>query len=180
MNYKTHVIGGFSAGVFANEYLLPHTNALYHLSPILMGSIFVAGSVMGSKVPDIDHRGSHTGRNHQVASFAVNTMFGHRGITHSPIFVMGMMALLMFLSKMFLSGIFQALGNYFAIGFGIGIASHLLLDALTVGGIPLLYPFSKKKFHMLPLRTGGFLEKVFAVLLVLATASEIATKYVSH
>ena len=38
-------------------------------------------------------------------------------------------------------------------GFFIGIFSHLFLDSLTVSGIPLLYPFSKKKYKLLRLKT---------------------------
>ena len=37
-----------------------------------------------------------------------------------------------------------------AYAFGAGYLSHLLADALTVSGVPLLWPFSDRKIHLLP------------------------------
>lgn len=45
---------------------------------------------------------------------------------------------------------------YYIMFFGIfiGYLSHLFLDSLTTTGVPFLYPFSVKKFHILNLKTG--------------------------
>jgi inner membrane protein len=51
---------------------------------------------------------------------------------------------------------FKDAGNFFLInlyGFMIGYFSHLLMDMLTVGGIPLLWPLTEKKFRIAHLRT---------------------------
>lgn len=58
--------------------------------------------------------------------------------------------------------------QYLWMGIGLGMASHLLMDALTVSGIPLLWPFSKKKFRLLSLKTGQH-EGIAQVLFILPT-----------
>lgn len=40
------------------------------------------------------------------------------------------------------------------IGIFVGVISHLLLDFITKAGIPLLYPITKKKMHIIGLTTG--------------------------
>ncbi len=48
------------------------------------------------------------------------------------------------------------------IGFLAGYVSHLLADSLTHSGIPILWPFSQARFHLLPfglkLTTGSWVE----------------------
>lgn len=59
---------------------------------------------------------------------------------------------------------------YLWLGLALGMASHLLMDALTVSGIPLLWPFTKKKFHILSLKTGqheGIAQAIFIIPTVL-------------
>ncbi len=53
----------------------------------------------------------------------------HRGIVHTPFF---MMVCVVFL--------FLAFGSSLSFSFGTGFLSHLLLDAITPAGIMLLYP----------------------------------------
>lgn len=61
---------------------------------------------------------------------------------------------------------------------GIGAVAHLLGDMLTKEGCPLLWPLSKRRFHVLSLTTDHFVERevisrvlaVLAVWLVLRTA----------
>jgi inner membrane protein len=178
MNFKTHVIGGIGAGVLANELLLPHvTTSGEPASQILMSSIFMAGSVIGSMIPDIDHRGSFIGRRAKLISIPVSLLATHRGITHSPLFLMAVVSALLFVSNTFLDGMSTWIFSYMSIGFGVGIASHIFLDSLTKGGVPLLYPFSGKKFSFLPLKTGGMLESVIAVCMVIATLLFVSGKY---
>jgi inner membrane protein len=44
----------------------------------------------------------------------------------------------------------------------VGYCSHIVLDAMTVTGVPLLWPW-KRRFRLLPLRTGGIIERLFAL-----------------
>ena len=45
-------------------------------------------------------------------------------------------------------------------GVSIGAVAHLLGDMLTIEGCPLLWPFTKTRFHVLSLTTGHFTERV--------------------
>ena len=49
---------------------------------------------------------------------------------------------------------------------GVGVLSHLVLDSLTVSGVALLWPVSGKRFGIKIARTGGMLDWVLFVLLV--------------
>lgn len=54
-------------------------------------------------------------------------------------------------------------------GFGIGYVSHLLTDALTKEGVPLLYPLVKTRFRVADITTGQFFERsVLSPLLMVA------------
>jgi inner membrane protein len=56
------------------------------------------------------------------------------------------------------------------VAFGAGYLSHLLADAVTVAGVPLLGPLSGRSVRFLPkpiaLRTGGVAEHVFVSFLM--------------
>jgi len=49
--------------------------------------------------------------------------------------------------------------------FGIGYGLHIAGDALTVSGVPLLGPLTKKDFSLLPMTTGKRIESAFGVAL---------------
>ncbi|PLS19714.1 hypothetical protein CVD28_04690 [Bacillus sp. M6-12] len=202
MNFKTHVIGGISTGVIANEFLIQHTSSGDTATQMLMSSIFVAGSVIGSILPDIDHRGSYLGRRMRIVSTpltvagevtkqvkkvtntvtgkkgSTSTIISHRGITHTPLLLMGVVAFLLFISRTFMTGMATDLFSYMSIGLGFGIASHIFLDCLTKGGAPLLYPLTSKKFSFLPLTTGGFLEGVVGLVIIVGTLLFLGSRHV--
>jgi inner membrane protein len=178
MNFKTHVIGGISAGVLANEFLIHHIPVSnQETSYLFMGTIFIAGSVIGSLIPDIDHRGSYLGRRAKLLSVPIHLLVGHRGITHTPLMLMAIVSLLLFVSKTFLSGTDSLVFSYMTLGIGTGIASHIFLDSLTKGGVPLLYPFSSKKISLLPLKTGSFSEKIVALVMSIGTIWFVLEKH---
>lgn len=178
MNFKTHVIGGLSAGVIANDWMIHHTSSATDTAHILLlSSAFIAGSVLGSLLPDIDHRGSFIGRRAKIISTPLSMVASHRGITHTPLLLMALLSIMLFVSHSFLTGFASVLFSYLSIGIGIGIASHILLDSLTKGGVPLLYPLSNKKFSFLPLKTGGVFENVIALGIVVGTLLFMSGKY---
>ena len=145
MTADTHVLGGALAGTaFA---LCTNTQ------PLLMTGI----AAVAALIPDIDTCTSRMGRKLFPVSLVLQATVGHRTVFHAP------------LPYIVLSGIltliFPGSAVYLAAGF-IGILSHLLLDLLTVEGIPLLYPLPGR-VHLLPIRTRGLGELlVRAVLLV--------------
>lgn len=202
MNFKTHVIGGVSAGVLANGFVVPHvTTPGDTATQIVLSSVFIAGAVLGSIFPDIDHRGSYLGRRMRIIStpltiagevskqskkmlnqvrtnkISTESIISHRGITHTPLLLMVLMSIMLFASTRLLDGLASLVLSYMAIGFGIGIASHIFLDTLTKGGVPLLYPFSSKKFSFLPLKTGGMMESFIAVFMIAGTLFYLSSIY---
>ena len=55
----------------------------------------------------------------------------------------------------------------YMVGSTIGYASHLILDMLTVSGVPLLFPISDHMFRIARLRTGTVEKQVSAVCIFL-------------
>ena len=53
-------------------------------------------------------------------------------------------------------------------GLCLGIASHLVLDPCTPKGIWLFWPLSHRRYHWLDLPTGGWLEKLLALVMLAA------------
>jgi len=100
--------------------------------------------------------------------------FGHRGVTHS------MLAL----------GLLVALGelplfpwHWLHLGFliGWGYASHLVADALTKQGVPLLWPLDRRfgfpPFRLLRLTTGTFTEYALVAVLTVLCLVNIARAF---
>lgn len=165
MTYKTHVMGGILSGIITLNIISKSTI----ISP--EGGAFIAGSIMGSLFPDIDHRGSYIGKRAKITSTIVNKTLGHRGATHSPLIIVVLTGILYILSKL----IFQyPLLNIGIIGFFVGATSHILLDSFTKRGVPLLYPFSKRKFSLLHISTGGTIEHIIFFVMIIASGYLIA------
>lgn len=202
MNFKTHVIGGVTAGVLTNGLLVPHvTTSGDTATQILLSSVFMAGAVLGSIFPDIDHRGSYLGRRVRIIStpltiagevskqskkmlnkvrskkISTESIISHRGITHTPLLLMVLMTVMLFASTHLLEGLASLVISYMSVGFGVGIASHIFLDSLTKDGTPLLYPLSSKKFSFLPIKTGGMMESFIAVFMVAGTIFYLSSVY---
>jgi len=170
MNKPTHVLGGIVAGLTTQNFILssfPHVYSTSTFSELFIPLSIMCGSMLGSVFPDIDHKGSFIGKRLKIASSVIHHLFGHRGITHSPFFCVGLSSLLAYVAFLFLSGWLQTFSLYLLLGFFVGMASHLLLDAITPSGIPLLYPVTKKRFSFAPIRTGSKGEAVVFFLLLL-------------
>ena len=118
----------------------------------------LALAVFGGLLPDIDHPKSWVGRRLRPVSDVVARIFGHRGITHSLLAVLGCGWLLR-------QGIVPA---RWAEPLVAGYLSHLLGDLLTPAGLRLLWPI--RGTWALPFcRTGSPFEPlVVAVILVAA------------
>lgn len=128
MSGPNHVAGGFIlTGIYlsmwdVNIYAQPH---------------FIFFTAFFSLLPDIDHTKSIIGKPFYPIAKYLDKKFGHRTITHSLLcyfmlaLVIGMIEATWFSSRI-VTTIY--LWSY---------ASHLILDMLTVQGVPLLYPFKK-------------------------------------
>jgi inner membrane protein len=119
-----------------------------------VGLLLVAA---GSLCPDIDRAGSSIARVAGLPSRAiawiVQRSFGHRGPLHSALAV----ALVLMLGQTLVLTVgVRGLGGPLAFGW----ASHIVLDALTVRGVPVLWPVRFRVRLPPGLVTGGFLEQV--------------------
>jgi inner membrane protein len=147
----THIAFGAASALLAAEWL----NV-----PAPQTVLMLAGGVLGSMLPDIDHPGSAFGRRVLPISMVLAAVFGHRGITHSLMAV----AVMSFAAWYALHGLDWHPGYSVpvVVGVAVGYLSHLAGDWMTNSGVPLLWP-SKRKF-VAPLRifTGDFREHLLA------------------
>ncbi|WP_077624037.1 metal-dependent hydrolase [Sediminibacillus massiliensis] len=148
MTGKTHIVGGIAASAVVLQ-LTPH-------DPIML----VIGGVFGSLFPDICHSGSKIGRKAPGLSKIISSLFGHRTITHSLLFLI----LVQFLLNSFVP--YPDLNK----GIMVGMVSHLVLDAATKNGIKLLYPLSLTIRFPITIRTGSSFEKGILAVLILTIA----------
>jgi len=128
MTAPNHVVGGivftglfcsfFSVNIFAN--------------PIFIGVTFI-----GSLLPDIDHTKSWIGKAVYPIAKWLSRNYGHRTITHSIFFLMGIYIISLFIEKNFREDYSISTILFFS------ILSHLIFDMVTLAGIPLFYPFYK-------------------------------------
>ena len=128
MTAPNHLVGGFTfTGIFGS---LLGINILsdQKLLPVIL---------VACLLPDIDHTKSLIGKVFLPISRVLNMRYGHRTITHSLVALVALTGII---------GVFQS--SFFptikvAQVFGLAYGSHLLLDMVTVQGIPLFYPFKK-------------------------------------
>ena len=156
MQGKTHLFTGVIAGAATGL-------AAFTIDSPNIAFATVVATVVGSIYPDIDNPKSMLGRKIKPISYVINKVFGHRNFVHSPfnLLLISLAATILCVlggKQNFLLPLF---------GFIIGFILHLILDSITVGGIPFLYPFSKKRFHWTKMRTGGMGEKMFVGLMLI-------------
>lgn len=166
---KTHRLAGLSAGILVGSKLIvsPYTPEQFIIAGAFMGACTV-----GSLLPDIDHQNSLISKKMKLTSKIVSSLFEHRGVTHAPLihaFILGILYLTIniYLSEyVFVSYICKALLS----GLYLGILTHIILDLLTIKGVPLLFPLTSinVKQHLLPLKTGKY-ERFIRVLIATFT-----------
>lgn len=121
MTAPNHLVGGFTfTGIFGS----------------LMG-INILSILFACLLPDIDHTKSLIGKLFLPISRSLNRRYGHRTITHSLVAIIALTGIIGVIQRSFFPSI--QIAQVFALGY----SSHLLLDMITVQGIPLFYPFKK-------------------------------------
>lgn len=162
MNYQAHRIGGVCAATVVSTFL--YQDSLGSPSTYVAIGLSVLGGAVGGVLPDIDHPTSKVGKKVPPISILINNLFGHRGFTHTIL-----ATLLVSYSFFLLAGIipdsFRGFYFPFVIGLSVGYASHLLLDMLTISGIPLLFPLSNQTFRLAKLRSGS--DDLLVIILML-------------
>lgn len=167
MKYPAHLVGGLTFGIVANQYVIQNLPVIHNpvIPGLIVSTIFIAGSVIGSLFPDIDHRGSYLGKRLPLLSWITSKTLGHRGGTHSPIIAIALTTLLIWIVAMFCSGTAELFLLTLLIGCLNGAISHIFLDSLTVMGVPLLFPFSSKHYRLARFKTGGWGETFVTIIM---------------
>ncbi|ASL62841.1 MULTISPECIES: metal-dependent hydrolase [Bacillus] len=161
MKYKTHL-----------------TTSLAVALPVLASSgNLTVGNVIaisfGALLPDIDEQHSWIGRRTRGVSDLMNTVFGHRGITHSLLGLVLVLIPILFAVGMtplsFTNGM-CILAGYFL---------HLVEDSFSKKGIKWLLPISNKKFqsgfYIIYYSYGGLAEKLILIISTLVIVYELAS-----
>lgn len=161
---KTHKVGGICSGVILGTLFLREP---YTADKVILVGLIILGAWLGSLIPDIDHQNSIIGQRLRGLSKIFSTLFKHRGFTHAPIIHILIFSILVSLSNKF-SGFLQMIYLALIIGIFIGVMSHILLDFMTVSGIPLLYPFSQKRYRIAKFKTSKH-ESIVRVFIVVLT-----------
>ena len=147
----THTAAGCASVLLVSEYL--------HTSPI-QTILLLAGGIIGSHLPDIDHPKSAFGSRVLPLSLPISAVFGHRGITHSLIAVVGMSWAVWWALH------YAHWQNGYTVpvvvGVAVGYLSHLLGDWLTNSGVPLLWPSKRRFVSPWKLCTGDLREYLLA------------------
>lgn len=153
----------------------------------LAAIVAVCTSVLGSRLPDVDqpgariHRRTSLERRHRIARLTGRvlrlplTIFAavaqHRGATHWLLSA----AVTTIVLALAAGALWAPLALPVAIGTGCGYGAHLLADACTPHGAPLLGPFSTRRVHLLPhtqrIATGGIGDHLVLIAAALAAAT---------
>ncbi|MEA2223508.1 MAG: LexA-binding, inner rane-associated putative hydrolase [Solirubrobacteraceae bacterium] len=156
-------------------------------SGALVAAGAVCASLLGSRLPDADVRGARIHRRTRLERRSVvarlagrvlrlpMTIFAasarHRGATHWLLTAAAATIVLTAAA----GAVWPALMAPVAIGAGCGYGAHLLADACTPHGVPLLGPFSSRRIHLLPaglrVATGGIGDRLMLITAALAAAA---------
>jgi len=171
MNFRNHFTVSIGAGIATSVALAGSASAA--LTPV--SAIVLIAAMAGGTLPDIDHKSSKIGRSLKIFSSIISTLFEHRGLTHSVIFIIGIWFLLKWLGASAITsfGLPSESAYYFhifTIGFCSGILSHALADACTKAGVRLFYPLNYRfRFPIISwisLSSGSKFESLSAALLI--------------
>jgi inner membrane protein len=159
MTVYNHIAGGI---VFTGTFC-----SLFDVN-IFENKYTVAITIISCILPDVDHTKSLIGKIFFPLSKWLSIKFGHRTITHSLLIYFLVVFIVSFIERYYLDT------DYYWLIVLFGFGSHLILDMVTVQGIPLFYPFNKNPCVIpanpdLRLRTGnikteGILLFIFSIL----------------
>lgn len=150
----THIAFGAASALLAADWLG---------APGPQEVLMLAGGVLGSMLPDIDHPSSAFGRRVLPISIMLSAVFGHRGITHSLLAVVGMSALAWY--SLHHLDWHPGYSVPFVVGIAVGYLSHLAGDWMTNSGVPLLWPNRRRFVAPLRIFTGDFREYLLAFVM---------------
>jgi inner membrane protein len=128
MTAPNHITGGIVfTGLFCSFFSIN----------IFANPVFISVTLIGSLLPDIDHTKSWIGKSVYPIAKWLSRNYGHRTITHSIFFLIGIYLISLFIEKNFREDYSISTILFFS------ILSHFIFDMVTLAGIPLFYPFYK-------------------------------------
>lgn len=152
MMSATHMMGAIVAAASYMLIVSPDISSV----PVVATAIGIGA--IGGLIPDIDHPSSKISRSLRPVNALVSLLFSHRGFFHTPVLYALLAALWVWKCP-------APQCMVLAVCLFAGIFSHILLDCLNPGGVPLFFPISSKRIHLAKIRTGGKGEGVVRVLL---------------
>ncbi|MUJ20498.1 metal-dependent hydrolase [Aliivibrio fischeri] len=133
MNAKGHMCMATSCYIFTEQ--LSPTLPIYNSGAVdWLSGLLIA--ILGGLIVDLDHPDSLVGSKLKFLSIPISIIFGHRGMFHSLLAIIGICYLLVEYIEPTLNASIQP----FLIPFIIGFISHLFADSLTPAGIYWFYP----------------------------------------
>ena len=194
MSGLTHIAGGLLIGSLS----VYHANSTGNSLDEIATGAYLVGCMSGAIICDADEPNSLIGRTlwpfsllfriihwvfRIIAAFLpkksklrrnfsdVSWAFAHRGLMHWPLmqllFSAGLFVLVSIASRNLASIEAIDIINSTAVGLSTGLFSHLVYD-LPSGTLPLLAPFSGKRFGLKLIESNGFLDKYIIRTLSLA------------
>jgi inner membrane protein len=156
---RTHATIGAAAGLAV---------ALAYGQPVQNGIALAVIGALTALVPDVDHPQSVIRQRAGIAGWVLFGYLKHRGFTHT-FWAWGGLALAGYLWHFPAPALATV-----ALAYG----SHIVADVMTRGGLPLLYPFTTRMFHLPPnILTGGRMEMVIWLIALGAVISMAVMEY---
>ena len=138
---------------------------------------------LGGLAPDLDSASASFWkkfRGGKLIGKLVGPLLGHRRLSHSLI-GLGIGVIIFYVISELLKNNITANGDLILYAYLIGHISHLLADAMTKQGIPLLYPlpwtFGIPPIKRLRMKTGKFTENYLVYPSLIAVNSYLAYEY---
>lgn len=183
MTGKSHVTVGVVtyASVWAHPLGVVSAPLLGGAHSALALPVALALVLLGSLLPDIDHPEGSLANEEVIGlpvlkplAWLIGTIFGHRGVTHS---LLALAAVIALGEAPMLPWAWANLGWLI----GWGYASHLVADAMTKQGVPLLWPLplhvGLPPFRSLRFRTGTWREGFTVAVLTLLCVANVVGRY---
>ncbi|MBO0781376.1 MAG: metal-dependent hydrolase [Ktedonobacteraceae bacterium] len=192
MEGRSHLLVGLTAGVVLDSFVhlsgppLTDPSTKVTLALLTSKAVYYFSVGFGALLPDIDNARSTLGQKFGFISEQIQHIAGHRTILHSflglilgSVLALGLERLIIFLLDMRNMQLPASLVEgshlvFFAVLFGC--VMHIAADALTQGGVPLLWP-KKTRYGFPPdadwrFRTGSWPEHVIVwAFMILVTVA---------
>ncbi|MBV8696119.1 MAG: metal-dependent hydrolase [Chloroflexi bacterium] len=159
MEGRSHLLVALAAGVVLDSvvHLTGDPLTLAKTVPLILlvrKAVYYLAVGFGSLLPDIDNARSTLGRRFGIVSKEIQRIAGHRTLFHSllglalgSLLAIGAEQVVIYLLKqrsLFLPASFIAGSHLVFFGVLFGCIMHIAADALTLGGVPLLWPSHKR------------------------------------